>query len=219
MATKLYPLIAREGWGRLVSFAAVALVLYFTLGFLAALPAVVFLAFRIYQFRDPTRSPPSLPLAVVSPIHGQISAIEETTDPWLKRASIAVSIRGGLLDIRSLYSPTEGKIVDQWRTQAVENNENAIAYWIQTDEMDDVVLEIQPRGVHGPMTFRYNPGERLGQGRRVGFVNRGCNAKVYLPATSIVNVQVGAKVKASADILATFVHLTAMAKTEEQAKS
>lgn len=214
MATKLYPLIAREGWGRLALIAVVVLVLYFAMSLWAALPAVIYLGFRLYQFRDPTRSPPSLPLAVVSPIHGQISHIEETTDPWLKRESIVISIHGGLLDIRSLYSPTEGKIVDQWRTQAIKGSENAIAYWIQTDEMDDVVLEIQPRDLHGPMTFRYNPGERLGQGRRVGFVNRGCNAKVFLPATSIVNVETGAKVKASADILATFVHLTAMANAK-----
>ena len=215
MATKLYPLIAREGWGRLALIAVVALVLYFSVGLPAALPALLYLIFRVYQFRDPTRSPPPVPLAVVCPIHGQISAIEEVTDPWLKRDSIAISIRGGWLDIRSLYSPTEGKIVDQWRTEATQSKENAIAYWIQTDEMDDVVLEIQPRVEHGPMTFRYNPGERLGQGRRVGFVNRGCNATVFLPPSSLVNVKVGAVVKASADTLATFVHLTPMAAEKE----
>lgn len=215
MSTKQHPIIAREGWGRLALITAVALVLYFGLEPMAAIPAMFYLAFTLYQFRDPSRTSPSIPLAVVAPIHGRVTEVDKTKDPWLERDALVVTIHGSLLDIRSLYSPTEGKIVDQWRTQDAAQIGNAVAYWIQTDEDDDVVLEIQPRGQHGPMTFRYNPGERVGQGRRVGYVNNGCIAKVYLPATSLVEVQPDMIIDAGVDVLARFVHLTNMASAQQ----
>ena len=211
MSTKQYPLIAREGWGRLTLVAAVGLMLHFAIEPAAALPAWLFFLFTLYQFRDPTRSPPSLPLAVVSPIHGRVKDISEQTDPWLERDSIVVTIVGGLLDIRSVYSPTEGKIVDQWRASGGNSQRAAVAYWIKTDEDDDIVVEIQPSGWHGPMSFRYHPGERVGQGRRVGFVHNGCLAKVYFPSSSLIEVSEAQTVTAAADVLGNYVHLTNMA--------
>ena len=211
MATKQYPIIAREGWGRLSLIAAVGLVLHFGLEPIAAIPAWLYLGFTIYQFRDPTRTPPSLPLAVVSPIHGVVTDIGERDDPWLKRRALVVTLNGRLLDIRSVYSPTEGKIVDQWRVNEDGVHNSAVAFWIKTDEDDDLVLEIQPRGWHGPMNFRYHPGERVGQGRRVGYVNNGSIAKIYLAPNSLVDVEVGDAVTAAADVLGRYVHLTNMA--------
>ena len=211
MATKQYPIIAREGWGRLSLIAAVGLVLHFGLEPLAAIPAWLYLGFTVYQFRDPTRTPPSLPLAVVSPIHGMVTDIGVQDDPWLKRRALVVTLNGRLLDIRSVYSPTEGKIVDQWRVNEDGVHNSAVAFWIKTDEDDDVVLEIQPRGWHGPMNFRYHPGERVGQGRRVGYVNNGSIAKIYLAPNSLIDVEVGDVVIAAADVLGRYVHLTNMA--------
>ena len=211
MATKQYPIIAREGWGRLSLIAAVGLVLHFGLEPIAAIPAWLYLGFTIYQLRDPTRTPPSLPLAVVSPIHGVVTDIGEQDDPWLKRRALVVTLNGRLLDIRSVYSPTEGKIVDQWRVNEDGVHNSAVAFWIKTDEDDDLVLEIQPRGWHGPMNFRYHPGERVGQGRRVGYVNNGSIAKIYLAPNSLVDVEVGDAVTAAADVLGRYVHLTNMA--------
>ena len=132
-------------------------------------------------------------------------------DPWLKRRALVVTLNGRLLDIRSVYSPTEGKIVDQWRVNEDGVHNSAVAFWIKTDEDDDVVLEIQPRGWHGPMNFRYHPGERVGQGRRVGYVNNGSIAKIYLAPNSLVDVEAGDVVIAAADVLGRYVHLTNMA--------
>lgn len=182
---------------------------------MAAVPAWLYLLFTLYQVRDPTRTPPSIPLAVVSPIHGVVSQIEEQEDPWLKRQATVITVSGRLLDIRSVYSPTEGKIVDQWRVNEDGGRHSAVAFWIKTDEDDDAVLEIQPRNWHGPMKFRNHPGERVGQGRRVGYVNNGSIAKVYLAPDSLVDVEVGDTVIAAADVLARYVHLTAMANGSE----
>ena len=80
------------------------------------------------------------------------------------------------------------------------------------------MLEIQPRGWHGPMNFRYHPGERVGQGRRVGFVNNGCIAKIYLATNSLVDVDKGDTVVAATNVLARYVHLTKMAALDSQRK-
>lgn len=129
-----------------------------------------------------------------------------------------IEVRGGLFDIKSIYSPTEGKIMNQWRTghEVDDAHANAIAYWLQTDEGDDVVLELKQLTWRGPMSFRYNPGERVGQGRRVGFVNNGCIARVYVADNSLLAVGQNESVKAAESVLANFVHLTQMAAESDQ---
>ncbi len=80
-----------------------------------ASPIWLLLAILFYLFRDPTPTPPSLPLAIVSPIHGTVIRHGSLHDPWLKRPAEALVIRTGPLDVRSIYAPIEGKIMEQWR--------------------------------------------------------------------------------------------------------
>jgi phosphatidylserine decarboxylase len=217
MPTKQYALIAREGHGTLMVVAASAAVLQFTLGIVAAIPAWLLLAFLLYMFRDPTQTPPSLPLAVVSPIHGQIKSVGSARDPWLKRAAQSIVFETGVLDVRSIYAPVEGKIMEQWSAVPSpasddDNPPHSIAYWIRTDEDDDIVLVITRAPWGGPISFDYHPGERVGHGRRVGFANFGCSARLYLPTGSRCEVAAGDKVSAGSSIVGTLVHLTRMAK-------
>ncbi len=215
MPTKTYALIAREGHGLLLLVAACAALLHAFLGFYAALPAWGLLGLLFYQFRDPTQTPPSLPLAIVSPIHGRITACGPARDPWLKRDSESVAMTTGMLDIRSIYSPIEGKIVEQWTTipdaQPGEScPKHSNAFHIRTDERDDIVLVITRGEWGGNVTIAYNPGERIGQGRRIGYANFGCSARLYLPAGSQLSVAAGDKVAAGSSVVAHLIHLTRM---------
>ncbi len=217
MPTKRYALIAREGTGMLVVIAVCAIALQALLGFYAAIPAWVLLAFLFYMFRDPTQTPPSLPLAIVSPIHGQVSRLGTAPDPWLKRTAELIVVETGILDIRSIYAPIEGKIMEQWSSipnpgPEDDNPAHSSTYWIRTDEDDDIVLVIT-RGVWGgPISFEYHPGERIGHGRRIGYANFGCSARLYLPRGSRYEVGVGDNIAAGSSIVATLVHLTRMEK-------
>lgn len=216
MPTKQYALIAREGRGMLALVAACAVALQILLGFFAAFPAWLLLALLFYMFRDPTQTPPSLPLAIVSPIHGRVRRLGTAHDPWLKRSAEHLVVETGALDIRSIYAPIEGKIMEQW--SAVPNPSpddddpaHSSAYWIRTDEEDDIVLVIT-RGVYGGrISFEYHPGERIGHGRRIGYANFGCSARLYLPAGSRYEVDEGDRVAAGSSIVGTLVHLTRMA--------
>ena len=50
------------------------------------------------------------------------------------------------------------------------------------------------------------PGERIGQGERYGFIRFGSRVDLYLPTTAQVKVSLGDKVKNGSDVLATLVH-------------
>ena len=215
MPTKTYAMIAREGHGLLLLVAVCAALLHAFLGFYAAIPAWGLLGLLFYQFRDPTQTPPSLPLAIVSPIHGRITASGPTRDPWLKRDSESIAVTTGIFDIRSIYAPIEGKIVEQWTTipdpepgEGCPKHSNA--FHIRTDERDDIVLVITRGEWGGNVSIAYNPGERIGQGRRIGYANFGCSARLYLPAGSQLVVAAGDKVAAGSSVVAMLVHLTRM---------
>lgn len=218
MPTKQYALIARESHPTLALVAIGAITVQVVFGGLAATPAWVSLALLFYLFRDPTQTPPSLPLAVVSPIYGQVRYRGTAHDPWLKRTAEAVVTHTGLFDIRSIYAPMEGKIMEQWSVvpNALPDDDNpphSSAYWIRTDEDDDIVLVITRSPWGGPVSFGYSPGERIGHGRRIGFANFGCIARLYVPLGSHHEVAIGDHVTAGSTIVATLVHLTRMAKS------
>ena len=56
------------------------------------------------------------------------------------------------------------------------------------------------------MLFRSQPGERIAQGERYGFIRFGSRVDTYVPVNSQLNVELGNKVKAGTDIIAYLVH-------------
>ena len=86
-----------------------------------------------------------------------------------------------------------------------EHNERN-ALWIQTDEGDDVVV-VQVAGLVARRILCYvQPGERIGQGERFGFIRFGSRVDIYLPVGSKTNVALGDRVKAGRDLIAYLVH-------------
>lgn len=206
-----HPLIAREGSTAfcVTAIAGVALYLAFEQG--AAIPAVVALGLLCIFFRDPHRDSPSLPLGVVAPADGHVLAVDQRWDPWLGRESLCVVSRMGLLNVHTLFSPLEGKIVEQWRTPAhatetCELRRGAVAYLIRTDEGDELVMEISRGHVNGPLHISRQPGERVGHGRRVGYATLGCTIALYLAERTRAEVDVAEKTTAASSVVATLMH-------------
>ena len=157
-----HPLVAREGYGALLVTTVVGIVLYLILGAAVAMPAVPAFLFLCFHFRDPHRDSPSLPLALVAPVDGIVTDVGPCRDPWLGRDAQSVAIAMGLFDVHSLFSPLEGKIIEQWSeprhadsSQAVPRR--AIAYLVRTDEGDDVVLQISAGQFGRSLRFTYRP--------------------------------------------------------------
>jgi phosphatidylserine decarboxylase len=158
----------------------------------------------IWFVRDFRRRVPANPLANISPVDGRIVHIEDGQDPYLERQSTIYTIRQFVTGEFNMHSPTEGKLQELWVRN--EANTKNLSLWIQTDEHDEVVLEIILASALQHASTHIHPGERIGQGQRLGFTAIGCMIRVYLPACVKRVGCVGDKVIAGHDTLANFTH-------------
>lgn len=225
--TYRYPLIAREGWTWIAVAIASALIVYLLYGPVSA-PLWLLVLVLLFLFRDPARKVPAVPLGIVSPVDGNVVAIDTVDDAYLDRQALRIRIRMGFTSVYSAHSPLEGKVLQQWLGapgRAADANDTAgaadgkyvqYAQWIQSDEQDDVVMVIET-SLRSPRPRCYvQSGERIGQGQRCGFIRFGSQVDVLIPLESRVAVTVGDAVLAGSDIIATLVHAKPIAQTPVQ---
>ena len=158
----------------------------------------------LYLFRDPERVIPALPLAVVSPVDGEVIAVDAVEDPYLQRASTLITLRMNPSGVYITRSPTEGKVLQP--PNMANNGQAPFGVWLQTDEGDDVVMVVGRGRLHSNPRCYIRFGERIGQGMRCGFVPLGGRVDVYVPQNSRVSVTAGDRVQGGSDVLATLVH-------------
>jgi phosphatidylserine decarboxylase len=187
------PFVAHEG----IPFLAITIIVAISLigyadPWYALLPGVAFI-FLFLLFRDPVRTVPSVALGVVSPVDGEIIAVDKVASGELQSEAHRIVIRVDRLGSYTARSPVEGKIMDPGTN----------ALWVQTDEGDDVVLQFRDyRFGLAPRSFaRF--GERLGQGQRCVYLRLARVAEVQLPITGKVLVEQGQVVIAGTDVIAT----------------
>lgn len=208
MPSNTYPIIAREGWYLLGILVVLTVLVYLKIGISVTLPLIVLVCITLFLFRDPIRTVPSLPLALVSPVHGKVISIKTVEDPWVPRMTARIRLQMSVLDIYSLRSPIGGKIMNQWSLSPDEEySDRRFVFWVQTDEGDDVVTDIQLNMLTAQMfDFYLHSGERTGQGQRCGFLKLGGQVDVYVPDNCKINVKPGEYVNSGSDILAHLVH-------------
>lgn len=189
----------------LVAVAGVLLVRY-SEPWLALVPAVA-LVFMYLLFRDPVRAGPSVALGVVSPVDGEVVAVDTTDKCVVQGEAHRVRIRVNSLGSYTARSPVEGKVMDlQSRVQGVGPECPANALWVQTDEGNDVVLQFNGYRLGlAPRSFiRF--GERIGQGQRCAYLRLAQFADIYLPLDGTVVVEPGRRVVAGDDLVGTVPH-------------
>ena len=199
-------LIAREGW----IFIAGALLLGIVAIRLTSVGLGVFslaaLVLLVLFFRDPQREVPSAPLAVLSPVDGTVVSVEHTDRGCLDREATVIGIRVDNFGAYSARSPVEGKVLNLRDNYSAGSRLLGVSgLWVRTDEGDDVVVLMDGPRWFRPVSF-VGYGERLGQGRRFAFVRATHSARVFIPISSRVDVNVGDYVRAGADELAMVVH-------------
>jgi len=158
----------------------------------------------IFFVRDFRRRTPADPLANISPVDGRIVNIENDFDPHLQRQSIIYTIRQSMIGEFNLHSPAEGKLRELWVKKPQHGK--TLSFWIETDGQDQIVLEINLQSVIQHVSTHTHPGERIGQGERLGFTAIACLIRVYLPVSVKRVGCVGDKVIAGQDTLANFTH-------------
>ncbi|HJQ63093.1 MAG TPA: phosphatidylserine decarboxylase [Burkholderiales bacterium] len=206
-----HPFIAREGWPYVAVTIAVAAAINWFAGFWWALPFWLIALFVVQFFRDPPRSIPEDPRAVLAPADGRIVAVERAQDPYLKRDALKMSVFMNVFNAHSNRSPVEGEIRDTWyhagkfinamMSKASLENERA-ALWIRTPAGADVTC-VQIAGLIARRILCYaKTGQKLARGERFGFIRFGSRVDVYLPPASVPRASIGDKVYATESVLA-----------------
>jgi phosphatidylserine decarboxylase len=165
------------------------------------LPALLFGLFWLI-FRDPRRQIPAVPLGVVSPVDGRVTAVDLVDRGVVQGEAHRIFINIDPLGTYTARCPVEGVIRDLNTLAAdrvVDYRTNAL--WVQTDEGDDMVLQFHGyRLGFAPAAFvRY--GERIGQGQRCAYLRLTRIAEVHLPIKGKVLVEAGQRVTAGLDVI------------------
>jgi phosphatidylserine decarboxylase len=202
---------ARSGLAEVVCFSllflSVLVALLFAVNlfhpaFWGAVPVVLLLwGFILYFFRDPERTIPSDPLALVSPADGTVTDIGEVDEPDFPggrafRISIFLSVFNVHVNrvprsaqvVALRYFP--GKFVDARRADCGVINEQ---FWIDLEEHHPP-RRLRVKQVAGAIARRIvctlKPGEQVWVGDRLGMIKFGSRTDVLLPVSESVEVQV-----------------------------
>ena len=212
MSNYPHPIIAREGWPFLGISLLAALLATSVLGSWSW-PFWIVALFVLQFFRDPPRTIPLDPSAVLSPADGRIVVVEKAHDPYANREALKISVFMNVFNVHSNRSPVDGKIekVEYFPGKFVnadldkastENERNAV---VMTAANGQTITFVQVAGLIARRILCYvNEGETLARGQRYGFIRFGSRVDVYLPLSARPLVVVGEKVSATETVLAQF---------------
>jgi len=200
--------VAAEGWPFILPPAAAACIMALN-GWAAAAAvfAVVALAFLGF-FRDPDRTAPDLPGAVLAPADGRVMVITEALDPWVGPA-VRVSIFLSPLDVHVNRVPigglvknveyVAGRFLAAYRPEASEQNERC-AVSLDGDRARVTVTQIS--GVLARrIVCRVRPGDTRRAGERYGLIRFGSRADLVLPRGTELRVRVGDRVRGGESVM------------------
>ncbi len=207
MPSNRYSLIAREGWPYLFALLAVAILAQLFVGPILFSICLLFTFFIGYLFRDPNREIPSQPLAVLSPVYGIVTLVEEAEEVRLHNRAMRIQINTRIQDVYSLRSPIEGKVMESWCSPPDQHEARRhFDFHIKSDEGDNVVTAIRLRDIIPRFHVYFHSGERVGHGQRCGYIFFGGVVDIFLPLECKIQVEEGQYVESGSTVLAQLIH-------------
>lgn len=203
--------IDRAGYPFIGGTAALAIAAALSVGSAGAVPLFALAAFFLYFFRDPDRTSPQDPAAVLSPADGRV-LVAGPADPnaappgeW-KQISIFLSP----MDVHVNRTPVSGRVtkvdfkrgkfLPAYHQDAAAANERS-EVWVDHGGIPVVfrqLVGILARRV----VCRVQPGAELQAGERVGLMKFGSRMDVFLPPAAELKVHVGDKVIGGVSVIA-----------------
>jgi phosphatidylserine decarboxylase len=201
--------MVKDGFFYGLGLAAVAVALWFwTHTWWIVLPAVVLALFFLWFFRDPRRTIPTEPGAIVSPADGVVTEAEwvETTLGSRLRLSIFLNV----FDVHVNRSPIAGEVtLVEYREGGFMNAmspESGLTNGQTMIQVDGGGYQVALKQIAGLLARRIvcnvQPGDRVERGQRIGLIKFGSRCDVLIPAEATLKVRTGTRVKGGSTILA-----------------
>jgi phosphatidylserine decarboxylase len=183
---------------------------------LAVVPALLWLEV-LWFFRDPERTVPADPHALVSPADGTVTYVGEVDDPDFPGGrALRVSIFLSIFNVHVNRIPRDGRVtavryfpgafLDARNPESAVRNEQL---WIDLEEPGST-RPVRVKQISGAVARRIvcwlKPGEEVRRGERLGMIKLGSRTDVLVAAGEPVEVKVrvGDKVKGGATALLRF---------------
>jgi len=169
---------------------------------------VVLGVFVLFFFRDPERTPPPDPDAIVSPADGRVMEVVE--EPRDGIAGRRISIFLSIFDVHVNRSPVSGRItainyrrgkfyVAMRARASAENEQNT--FHVSTDRGEVVFKQIAGWVARRILCWK-SVGDSVTRGERVGMIRFGSRMDVWLPDRVDIVTRVGEHVAGGTSILA-----------------
>ena len=166
----------------------------------------------LFFFRDPDRSVPDNPRALVSPADGRVIAVDENIPDYFRGSKKRVSIFLSMLDVHINRVPVDGKInrVDHrsgrfraaFTETAAEENEHTI---IEIENSYGKIGFCQRAGmIARRIVCNLKDGQTVQRGERFGMIRFGSRVDLYLPENVSISVSKGARVTGGETVIGEF---------------
>jgi phosphatidylserine decarboxylase len=178
---------------------------------LASLPGVALILYTFYFFRDPDRTAPSDPLAVVAPADGLVVEIIEKTETEIVNGTMRrVAIFLSVFDVHTNRSPIDAEVIYRKHYPGkfldARNPECSVRNESQTWGFRGGTTTLVVRQITGAIARRIvawsKVGDRVARGERFGMIRFGSRTEIYLPLDSHVVVSLGDRVKGGETVIA-----------------
>ena len=200
--------VASEGWPFILPLAAAACIMDWMGWWAAAAVFMVAALACLGFFRDPERTPPTLPGAVVAPADGRVMVVTEAMDPWVGPAT-RVSIFLSPLDVHVNRAPVgglvknveyaPGRFLAAYRPEASEENERC------TVSVEGETARVAVKQIAGVLArrivCRVRPGDSLRAGQRYGLIRFGSRTDLVVPRSTEIRVRVGDRVRGGESVM------------------
>jgi len=164
--------------------------------------------FFLWFFRDPERSIPTEPGAVVSPGDGKVTDVSTVAAGTGKQLRLSIFLnvfnvhvnRSPIAGVITAVRYQRGKYLNAMNVASAEQNEQNIVT-VEGDGQRVVFKQIAGL-LARRIVFYPKVGDQLGRGQRVGLIKFGSRVDVLMDASARPNVKVGDHVKGGSTILA-----------------
>ncbi len=174
--------------------------------------ALLLLLFTLQFFRDPERTPPTVPNAIISPADGKVVLVKEVEHPFFDGKAKMVSVFMSPINVHVNRNPIsgtvthvkyiEGQYIAAFEHDAGERNERT-EIGIENERVKVFLKQISGF-VARRIICDLKEGDKIRIGERFGMIKFGSRVDIFLPPTVEVKVKVGETATAGETIIATY---------------